>query len=62
MKTPIVVIDSDLGGAVDEARLHRAEPKLRVITLAGDDSFPMLDDAQRFNTALLQAIDSLAGR
>jgi pimeloyl-ACP methyl ester carboxylesterase len=62
LKTPIVVIDSDLGGAVDEARLHRADPQLRVITLSGDDSFPMLDDIQRFNGALLLAIDSLAAR
>jgi pimeloyl-ACP methyl ester carboxylesterase len=59
VKTPIVVIESDLGGAVDEARLHRVIPQLRVITLSGDDSFPMLDDSQRFNSALLLAIDSL---
>jgi hypothetical protein len=53
------VLDSDLGGAVDEARLRRGNPQLRVITLNGDDSFPMLDDARRFNSALLQAIASL---
>jgi hypothetical protein len=62
VKTPIVVIDSDLGGAVDAARLHRVAPQLRVITLGGDDSFAMLDDTQRFNSALLLAIDSLAAR
>ena len=62
VKTPIMVIDSDLGGRADEGRLHRAAPQLRVITLAGDDSFPMLDDTQRFNSALLQAIDSLVTR
>lgn len=62
VKAPIVVIDSDLGGSVDEARLRRSDPRLRVITLNGDDSFPMLDDAQRFNTVLLQAIGSLAAR
>jgi pimeloyl-ACP methyl ester carboxylesterase len=62
VKTPMVVIDSDLGGAVDEARLHHAAPRLAIITLHGDDSFPMLDDTQRFNTTLLQAIDSLAAR
>lgn len=60
VKIPIVLIDSDLGGAVDEARLRRFVPQLRVITLNGDDSFPMLDDSQRFNTTLMQAIDSLA--
>ena len=59
VKIPIVVIDSDLGGAVDEARLRKVVPRLRLITLNGDDSFPMLDDSQRFNTTLLQAIDSL---
>ena len=62
VKIPIVLIDSDLGGAVDEARLRKFVPQLRVITLTGDDSFPMLDDSQRFNTTLLQAIDSLAAR
>jgi pimeloyl-ACP methyl ester carboxylesterase len=62
VKVPIVVIDSDLGGAVDEARLRKVVPQLRLITLNGDDSFPMLDDSQRFNTTLLQAIDSLAPR
>jgi pimeloyl-ACP methyl ester carboxylesterase len=60
VKIPIVVIDSDLGGAVDEARLRKSVPRLRLITLNGDDSFPMLDDSQRFNTTLMQAIDSLA--
>jgi pimeloyl-ACP methyl ester carboxylesterase len=62
VKVPLVVIDSDLGGAVDEARLRHAAPQLRLISLNGDDSFPMLDDAPRFNSALLQAIGSLATR
>jgi pimeloyl-ACP methyl ester carboxylesterase len=62
VKVPMVVIDSDLGGAVDAARLRHAAPRLRLINLEGDDSFPMLDDAQRFNTALLQAIASLAAQ
>jgi non-heme chloroperoxidase len=62
VKIPIVVIDSDLGGAVDEARLRKVVPQLRLITLNGDDSFPMLDDSRRFNTTLMQAIDSLAPR
>lgn len=62
VRAPIVVIDSDLGGAIDETRLRKAVPQLRLITLKGDDSFPMLDDSQRFNTTLMQAIDSLAPR
>jgi pimeloyl-ACP methyl ester carboxylesterase len=62
VKTRLVVIDSDLGGAVDESRLHHAAPRLTIITLHGDDSFPMLDDTQRFNTTLLQAIDSLTAQ
>jgi pimeloyl-ACP methyl ester carboxylesterase len=62
VKVRLVVIDSDLGGAVDEARLRHAAPQLRLIGLTGDDSFPMLDDAPRFNSALLQAIDSLAAQ
>jgi len=62
VRAPITVIDSDLGGAVDAARLHHVVPRLRVITLKGDDSFPMLDDVPRFNATLLQALDSLAAR
>ena len=62
VKVPIVVIDSDLGGAVDAARLQHAAARLRVVTLAGDDSFAMLDDAQRFNATLLQALAALAGQ
>lgn len=59
VKVPMVVIDSDLGGAVDAARLRHAAPHLTLVTLDGDDSFAMLDDSGRFNDALLQAIASL---
>jgi pimeloyl-ACP methyl ester carboxylesterase len=62
VKVPMVVIDSDLGGAVDAARLHHAAAHLTLVTLNGDDSFAMLDDTGRFNSALLQAIASLAGQ
>jgi pimeloyl-ACP methyl ester carboxylesterase len=62
VKVPIVVIDSDLGGAIDAARLQHAAAQLRVVTLGGDDSFAMLDDAQRFNATLLQALASLAAQ
>ncbi len=62
VKAPIVVLDSDLGGALDAARLRHVQPLPRVITLNGDDGFPMLDDVRRFNTALLLAIDSLAAQ
>jgi pimeloyl-ACP methyl ester carboxylesterase len=60
VKVPIVVIDSDLGGTVDAARLQHAAAQLRVVNLGGDDSFAMLDDAQRFNATLLRALGSLA--
>jgi pimeloyl-ACP methyl ester carboxylesterase len=60
VKVPMVVIDSDLGGAPDPARLRHAAPHLRLVTLNGDDSFAMLDDTARFNNALLQALASLA--
>jgi pimeloyl-ACP methyl ester carboxylesterase len=59
---PIVVIDSDLDGTVDAARLQHAAARLRVVNLGGDDSFAMLDDAQRFNATLLQALGSLAAQ
>jgi pimeloyl-ACP methyl ester carboxylesterase len=62
VKVPIVVIDSDLGGALDAARLQHAAARVRVVSLGGDDSFAMLDDAQRFNATLLQALASLAGQ
>jgi pimeloyl-ACP methyl ester carboxylesterase len=62
VKVPILVLDSDLGGAVDPVRLQHAVPQLRLVTLSGDDSFPMLDDAQRFNATLLQSIAQLAGQ
>jgi pimeloyl-ACP methyl ester carboxylesterase len=62
VRVPMVVIDSDLGGAVDPARLRHATAHLTLVTLAGDDSFAMLDDSARFNSALLQAIASLAGQ
>jgi pimeloyl-ACP methyl ester carboxylesterase len=60
VKVPIVVIDSDLGGTVDAARLQHTVARLRVVNLGGDDSFAMLDDAPRFNATLLQALGSLA--
>jgi len=62
VKVPIVVIDSDLDGTVDAARLQHAAARLRVVNLGGDDSFAMLDDAQRFNATLLQALGSLAAQ
>jgi pimeloyl-ACP methyl ester carboxylesterase len=62
VKVPMVVIDSDLGGAVDAQRLRHAAPHLTLVTLDGDDSFAMLDDPGRFNSALLQALASLAGQ
>ena len=62
VKVPVMVIDSDLGGAVDAARLQHAPARVRVISLTGDDSFAMLDDAQRFNATLLQALASLVAQ
>lgn len=62
VKVPIVVIDSDLGGAVDAARLQHTAARLRVVSLVGDDSFAMLDDVQRFNATLLQALAALVAQ
>jgi len=62
VKVPIVAIDSDLGGGLDAARLQHAAARLRVVSLAGDDSFALLDDAQRFNATLLQALTALTGQ
>jgi pimeloyl-ACP methyl ester carboxylesterase len=62
VQVPIVVIDSDLGGAVDSSRLQHAAARVRVVGLGGADSFAMLDDVQRFNATLLQALASLAAQ
>jgi pimeloyl-ACP methyl ester carboxylesterase len=57
---PIIAINSDLGTLTDDARIRKAAPTFRSVTLKGDGHFLMLEDPQRFNPVLIKAIDSLA--
>jgi pimeloyl-ACP methyl ester carboxylesterase len=57
---PIIAINSDLGTPTDDARIRRAAPTFRSMTLKGAGHFLMLEDPQRFNPLLLAAINSLA--
>ncbi len=58
---PIIAIDSDAGRTANEARIRKIYPAFRAITLKDAGHFLMLEDPQRFNPILLQAIASLAG-
>ena len=61
LSVPIVAINSDLGEPLNEARIRKVLPKFHAVTLAGDGHFLMMDDPQRFNTALEAEISSLLG-
>jgi pimeloyl-ACP methyl ester carboxylesterase len=56
---PILAINSDLGEPVNEARIRKALPKFRAVTLAGDGHFLMMEDPQRFNPALEAEVAAL---
>ena len=57
---PIIAINSDLEQGTDEARIRKAAPNFRAITLPGTGHFLMLQDPQRFNPILLREIAALA--
>jgi pimeloyl-ACP methyl ester carboxylesterase len=59
---PIIAINSDLGEITDVARIRRAVPDFRAVTLKGAGHFLMLEDPQHFNPLLLKAIDSLGAQ
>ena len=61
ISVPIVAINSDLGEPVNEARIRKVLPKFRAVTLAGDGHFLMMEDPQRFNSALETEISTLLG-
>jgi pimeloyl-ACP methyl ester carboxylesterase len=60
IQVPIIAIDSDLGGGVDEARTRQVAPTFRLITVPGTGDFLMMEAPQRFNPILIEAIGSLA--
>ena len=61
LSVPIVAINSDLGEPVNEARIRKALPKFRTVTLSGTGHFLMLEDPQRFNAALEAEVAAMAG-
>ena len=58
---PIVAINSDLGEPANEARIRKALPRYRGVTLAGTGHFLMMEDPERFNATLQAQIDTLLG-
>ena len=59
VSVPIVAIDSDLGGPVNEARIRKVLPKFRAVVIPGTGHFLMMEDAARFNAALETEIQAL---
>jgi len=59
LSVPIVAIDSDLGGPVNEARIRKVLPKFRAVVIPGTGHFLMMEDAARFNAALETEIQAL---
>jgi pimeloyl-ACP methyl ester carboxylesterase len=60
LPVPVVVINSDLGGATDEARIRKLAPRFSVVTVAGLGHFLMMEDPARFNPILDAQIRTLA--
>lgn len=52
LPVPVVVINSDLNGVTDEARISSFAPRFRVITVAGLGHFLMMEDPARVNPIL----------
>jgi pimeloyl-ACP methyl ester carboxylesterase len=59
ISVPIVAINANLGEPVNEARIRKALPKFRQVTLAGVGHFLMMEDPVRFNAALESEIEGL---
>jgi pimeloyl-ACP methyl ester carboxylesterase len=52
ISVPIVAINSDLGGPLNETRIRKVLPKFRATILPGTGHFPMMEDPARFNPVL----------
>lgn len=59
IKVPLITINSDLGGPLDEARVRAVAPTFRLVTIPGTGHFLMMEAPQRFNPVLLREIDGL---
>ena len=59
VSVPIVLINSDLGGATDTARLKKVAPNIRVVTLKGLGHFLMMEDPKTFNATLQSELKRL---
>jgi len=60
LQVPVVVINSDLGGVTDEARIRAFAPNFRVITVAGLGHFLMMEDPARVDPILDEQIRLLS--
>jgi pimeloyl-ACP methyl ester carboxylesterase len=59
INVPIVAIESDLGGPVNEARIKKVIPAFHAVTIPDSGHFLMMDDAARFNPVLEAEIQQL---
>lgn len=57
---PVVVINADLNGTTDEARIRAFAPLFRAITVTGLGHFLMMEDPGRFNPILDAQVRALA--
>ncbi len=60
LPVPVVVINADLNGVTDEARIRRLAPRFRAITVSGLGHFLMMEDPGRFNPILDEQVRALA--
>jgi len=56
---PVIAINSSLGAPADEARIQKAMPTFKAITIEKTGHFMMMDAADRFNPVLLEQIDAI---
>jgi pimeloyl-ACP methyl ester carboxylesterase len=60
LRAPVVVVNSDLNGVTDEARIRAFAPQFRVVTVAGLGHFLMMEDPARVNPILDEQIRALS--
>jgi len=58
---PVVAIDSDLGGPVNEVPIRKVLPKFKLVMAPGAGHFLMMEDPQRFNSLLATEIQAIVG-
>jgi pimeloyl-ACP methyl ester carboxylesterase len=60
IRMPVVAINASLGSPTDEARIRKALPTFKAITLENTGHFLMMEAPDRFNPILLQEIEAIA--